>query len=79
MKQFKTVKPHFGYLPKIYIPSYQLNYFRIFEERGDIVIEYHKIYKKPAQELTLIQRLLTFHHKQSKIINIPERQSFNIQ
>jgi len=79
MKQFKTVKPHFGYLPEIYIPSYQLNYFRIFEERGDIVIEYHKIYKKPAQELTLIQRLLTFHHKQSKIINIPERQSFNIQ
>ena len=79
MKQFKTVKPHFGYLPKIYIPSYQLNYFRIFEERGDIVIEYHKIIKKPAQELTLIQRLLTFHHKQSKIVNIPERQSFNIQ
>ncbi len=79
MKQFKTVKPHFGYLPKIYIPSYQLNYFRIFEERGDIVIEYHKIYKKPAQELTLIQRLLTFHHKQSKIVNIPEKQSFNIQ
>ncbi len=79
MKQFKTVKPHFGYLPKIYIPTYQLNYFRIFEERGEIVIEYHKINKKPAQELTLIQRLLTFHHKQSKIVNIPERQSFNIQ
>jgi len=79
MKQFKTVKPHFGYLPKIYIPSYQLNYFRIFEERGDIVIEYHKIIKKPAQELTLIQRLLTFHNKQSKIVNIPEKQSFKIQ
>ena len=69
MKQYKTVKPRFGYLPKIDIPSYRLNYFRIFDDNGEIKIEYHTIDKKPLQELTLIQRLLTFHHKQSKINN----------
>ncbi len=79
MKQYQTVKPHFGYLPKIYIPSYRLNYFRIFEERGDIYIEYHKLYKKPLQELTLIQRFLTFIHKPSKSSNIPERTILNSQ
>ncbi|MEE9194020.1 MAG: metallophosphoesterase [Thermodesulfobacteriota bacterium] len=73
MKQYQTVKSHFGYLPKIYIPSYRLNYFCIFEEIGEINIEYHKIDKKPVQELTLIQRLLTFNHKPSKVVNIPER------
>lgn len=76
MKQFNTVKPRFGYLPKIYIPSYRLNYFRIVKEKDELVVEYHKIYKKPAQELTLIQRLLSFNHKQVKITDIPEKQSF---
>ncbi len=77
MKQYQTVKSHFGYLPKIYIPSYRLNYFCIFEEIGEINIEYHKIDKKPVQELTLIQRLLTFNHKPSKVVNIPERTILN--
>ncbi len=78
MKQYKTEKPFFGYLPKIYVPSYRINYFRIFKEKEEVVIEYHKIDKNPEQELTPVQRLLTFNHKQSKVVNIPERTTIKI-
>ena len=79
MKQYQTEKPFFGYLPKIYVPSYRLNYFRIYEESGGIIIEYQKIDIKPFQELTLTQRLLTFNHRQSAIVNIPERTVLSLQ
>ena len=43
------------------------------EAEGTVVIEYKKIDKKPAQELTLLQRLLASRDRGSIPESIPER------
>ena len=73
IKRFERVSPRFGLLPQIYVPSYCLNYFRMHEAEGTVVIEYKKIDKKPAQELTLLQRLLATRDRGSIPESIPER------
>lgn len=73
IKRFERVSPRFGLLPQIYVPSYCLNYFRMHEAEGTVVIEYKKIDKKPAQELTLLQRLLASRDRGSIPESIPER------
>jgi UDP-2,3-diacylglucosamine pyrophosphatase LpxH len=48
-----------GLLPRVFYPSYRLNYVRIFEEDGSVVVEYEVIEKSNPKELTLLERVLT--------------------
>jgi UDP-2,3-diacylglucosamine pyrophosphatase LpxH len=73
IKKLDPVAPRFGLLPTIYMPSYCLNYFRIYGVDGKVVIEYHKIDKKPARELTLLQRLAASRNRRATPEPIPER------
>ena len=52
IKQFERVQPLFGLVPKIYVPTYCINYFRIHEVGGEVVVDYQKIPKKPDNDLT---------------------------
>jgi UDP-2,3-diacylglucosamine pyrophosphatase LpxH len=60
-----------GLLPRVFYPSYRLNYVRVFEEDGSVVVEYEVIEKRNPKELTLLERLLTRNPKIDQ--PIPER------
>lgn len=61
LKLLKRIPVSFGYLPAVYYPTFRLNYYKIFEEKGKVAIEYVEIPKVPKQELSWIQRILIFN------------------
>ena len=71
IKQFERVRPRLGLLPQVYVPRYCINYFRIHEANGEVVIAYQKIPKQPANDLTITQRLLTLHKSDREAHPIP--------
>jgi hypothetical protein len=48
-----------GILPRVFYPWHQLNYVRIFEKDGVVVVEYETIDKAEPKDLTILERLLT--------------------
>ena len=73
LKRLDAVSSHFRFLPKIYVPFFCLNYFRISETGGKITVDYHKIDKDPPPDLTLLQRLLVFKKRRRIPDPVPER------
>ncbi len=73
IKQFDRVSTRFGLLPKVYVPKYRLNAFRIHEEGDAVIITYTKFDKTPAPELTLTQRLIASSRRDTPPPPIPER------
>ncbi len=73
LKRFDVVPTRFRFLPEIYVPFFCLNYFRISEIDGKIVIDYHTIDKDPPKDLTLLHRLLVFKRRRRTPDPIPER------
>lgn len=63
LKLLKRIPVIFGYLPAVYFPTFRLNYFKVYEENGQIALEYKELPKEPARELSLFQRLLIFRKK----------------
>ena len=58
LKRLDHVPALLSYLPGIFVPSYCLNYFKISEADGQIVIDYGVYEKDHGQELDMLQRLL---------------------
>ena len=58
LKRLDHVPARLMYMPGVFVPSYCLNYFKISEGDGRIVIDYGIIEKDHGQELDLLQRLL---------------------
>lgn len=58
LKRLDHVPARLSYLPGIFVPSYCLNYFKISEADGQIVIDYGIYEKDHGQELDLLQRML---------------------
>jgi hypothetical protein len=73
IKQFERVRPVFGLLPQVYVPSFSISFFRIHEVDGDVVIAYQNIPKTPTIDLTLTQRLLTFRKRDPQTLAIPSQ------
>ncbi len=71
LKRLHRTPTWIGLLPPVYYPSFQLNYFRIGEEEGDVFIEYHTLEKDAPKELSLLERLLSRRPKLDP--EIPER------
>ncbi|WP_435159332.1 metallophosphoesterase [Haladaptatus sp. DFWS20] len=71
LKRLHRTPTWIGLLPPVYYPSFRLNYFRIGEEAGNVLVEYHIIEKDAPNELTLLQRLLSRKPKSDP--KIPER------
>ena len=73
LKKLERVSARFLLLPSVYHPSFRLNYFRIGEDAGRIVIDYERIRKADPGGLTLFQRLVTRKPKRDALDDIPER------
>jgi len=73
LKRFEDVPTRIGFLPRLYVPLFCLNYFRISETDGKIAIDYHKIDKAPPKDLSLLQRLLISQKHRHISDPIPER------
>jgi UDP-2,3-diacylglucosamine pyrophosphatase LpxH len=48
-----------GYFPPVYVPTFRLNYFKVYESDNQLVIDYVEVPKSPPVELTWMQRLAT--------------------
>ncbi|MFC7229332.1 metallophosphoesterase [Salinirubellus salinus] len=59
LKRFHRRSVLLGLLPRVYYPSYQLNYVRISEADGDVLVEYEVVPKANPRELTRLESLLT--------------------
>jgi hypothetical protein len=70
LKILERVPSRFKWIPDIYWPSFQLNYFRIAESEDSIGIQYKRITKKAPQELSWLQRIAAV--RKEKSLNIPE-------
>lgn len=73
LKRLDDAPPRFGFLPKIYVPFFCLNYFRISREGGRIAIDYRQIHKDAPPDLNLLQRLLVSQKRRRTPDPIPER------
>ncbi|MCF6170706.1 MAG: metallophosphoesterase [Bacteroidales bacterium] len=73
LKRFERVSPRFGLLPAIYVPHYNLNYFCLITEKGQIVIEYHKTDKPATSALSLLQRMMVSRRRRKKAAPIPSK------
>jgi len=73
LKRLKAVQTRFRLFPSVYVPSYCLNYFRIYEVGGNLKIEYKRIEKQPDEELSLIQRMMVPRMKRAQEASIPSR------
>ena len=73
LKILRRVPARFRLLPAIYDPTFRLNFFKVCEENGQIVINYVEVPKKAAQELTLLERVLTVGRKPADGSFIPPK------
>ncbi|WP_227375281.1 metallophosphoesterase [Haladaptatus halobius] len=71
LKRLHRTPTWIGVLPPVYYPSFRLNYFRISEEAGNVVVEYETIEKDAPRELSLLERLVSRRPKPDP--GIPER------
>ena len=60
-----------GLLPWVFYPSFRLNYVRITEEDGAVVVDYRVIRKENPKDLTVLERILTRNPRLDE--SIPER------
>ena len=73
LKKLERVPARFRLLPSVYHPSFRLNFFRVAEEDGRIVIDYERIEKAPPRELSLLQRLVAKRPQRDALEDIPKR------
>jgi UDP-2,3-diacylglucosamine pyrophosphatase LpxH len=73
LKKLERAPSRFLLLPSVYHPSFRLNYFRISDDGGQIVIDYERIQKAAPRELTLLQRLVSRRPKHDALDDIPKR------
>ncbi|HMB51611.1 MAG TPA: phosphoesterase, partial [Natronoarchaeum rubrum] len=59
LKRFTRSSARIGVLPPVFYPSFRLSYFRVFEESGDVVVEYDEVEKPNPSELSLLQRAIS--------------------
>lgn len=78
LKRLVKAPVRFGYLPDIYVPSYFLAYFKIWEVDGVMTIDFHRVDKPQPQELDLLQRLLVSKKRALSEEAIPQRTTINV-
>jgi UDP-2,3-diacylglucosamine pyrophosphatase LpxH len=71
LKLLRRFPARIGFFPAVYVPSFRLNYFHVFERDRQLVIRYVEIPKKPAPELTWLQLLVTLGKKPTPPEAIP--------
>ena len=73
LKKLKRISSIFRFLPAVYYPSYQLNYFIIRVEGDRLEILYECLPKQAESGLTPLEKLAILGRKKQKPISIPRR------
>ena len=73
LKKLKRISSVFRFLPAVYYPSFQLNYFKILVNNDKIEILYECIPKQIQPSLTPLEKLAIAGRKKQKPISIPQR------
>lgn len=73
LKRLIRVRAWGKLLPDIYYPTFCLNYFRIFEDEGRIMVNYQQIYRRTASNLTALQKIMMLGKKPETANSIPDR------
>ena len=73
LKKLKRISSIFRFLPAVYYPSFQLNYFKIFVNNDQIEILYECIPKQVESGLTPLEKLAIIGRKKQKPISIAPR------
>ncbi len=72
LRRVKKIKNRFKYLPSVYYPSFELSYFKIYQHKKNVAIEYHKIPKKVVKlGLTPLERSLIVGRKKINSVKLP--------
>ncbi len=71
VKQLTRVRSRFRLLPSVFFPSYNLGYFRVYDTKESIVIEYDRIDKEADTSLTLLQWISIFGRRRNMVHRIP--------
>ena len=74
LKKLIRINSIFPFLPDVYYPTFQLNYFHIYpQNEKTIYIDYHIIPKKVEPNLTLLQRIAISGRKKRLHLAVPKR------
>ena len=73
LKKLERIPSIFRFLPAVYYPSYQLNYFKVFVNNGKIEILYECLPKQAESGLTPLENLAIAGRQKQKPISIPQR------
>jgi len=73
LKKLKRISSIFRFLPAVYYPSYQLNYFKICLDGDRLEILYECLPKQVESGLTPLEKLAILGRKKQKPILIPPR------
>ncbi len=71
LKRLERVRPRFGWLPSVFIPSFRLNYFVVSDPRGGLRVQYRTIPKRVGDELTWLQKAVLLWRRPAKEEPIP--------
>jgi UDP-2,3-diacylglucosamine pyrophosphatase LpxH len=71
IKRLTRVPSRFFLLPDVYYPSYQLGYFHVLEQNGEIAVNYHILEKRTPHTLSLLQRLSIYGQRPDLRCTIP--------
>ncbi|WP_036486364.1 metallophosphoesterase [Myxosarcina sp. GI1] len=73
LKKLKRISAIFRFLPAVYYPSFQLNYFKIFANGDRLEIIYEYLPKQAQPNLTPLEKLAILGRRKSQPIAIPHR------
>jgi hypothetical protein len=65
--------------PAVYVPSFRLNYFRIREAEGEVLIDYVEVPKTPESELSWLQRLAIWRKRRPEHSEIAARTTITME
>lgn len=71
LKKLKRISSIFRFLPAVYYPSFQLNYFKIFVEGDRLEIVYECLPKQARPNLTPLEKLAILGRRKPRSIAIP--------
>lgn len=71
IKKLTRIPSRFLLLPDVYCPSYELSYFRVVEQAGNIAMYYHVIEKDISDSLFFLQRFSIYRQRPVSLHDIP--------
>lgn len=73
LKRLTRISSRLTLVPDVYYPSFRIGYFHVFEQEGQIVIDYHSVAKRAPMHLSPVERLITLGKNKTGARYVPDR------